>query len=339
MKISLQMHSLRSPNEWIDMARKAEDCGFAEVHIAERLDFPYPTWPTLYMMAARTQRIGLGTGVTNPYSRHPAVTAKMIAMLDTYSQGRAVLGIGQGDLWQFEQLGIAHSGRGDTSGRPLLAALREAVQVIRYILSGNDGGFSGEVFSIQPGLDFKWKGYREHTPIFVGSRSPGGMAVAGEVADELHLPNCVAPEFVALAKKQVRKGMEKAGRDGQMIPLASSPQCGISRDREAAVRHAQDRIGGFIEWMEVPCELMGIGRDEVTRLSEAKRRGDREYLDRNITGRYLQAFAVAGTPKDVIEQLERLADLGFDHITLNEPGPDLDEALELLEKEVLPNFK
>ncbi len=324
------MHSLRSIDDWAKLARKAEDCGFAEIHIAERLDFPYPTWPTLFLMAEHTRRIGLGTGVTNPYSRHPAVTAKMVAMLDTYSRGRAVLGIGQGDLWQFDQLGIAHS-------QPL-AALREAVQVIRYILSGNAGGFSGEVFSIQPGLDFKWKGYREHTPIFVGSRSPGGMAVAGEVADELHLPNCVAPEFVALAKKQVRKGMEKAGRDGPMIPLASSPQCGISRDREAAVRHAQDRIGGFIEWMEVPCELMGIGRDEVTRLSEAKRRGDREYLDRNLTGRYLQAFAVAGTPQDVLEQLERLAYLGIDHVTLNEPGPNLDEALELLGKEVLPHF-
>lgn len=317
-------------DEWAELARMAEDCGFAELHIAERLDFPYPTWPALFLMAEHTTRIGLGTGVTNPYSRHPAVTAKMIAMLDTYSRGRATLGIGQGDRWQFDQLGIAHD-------KPL-ATLREAVQVVRYFLSGRDDGFSGEVFSVQPGVGFKWKGYREDMPIFVGSRSPGGMAVAGEVADELHLPNCVAPEFIALAKEQVRQGMQKAGRNGKMIPLASSPQCGISREREAAVRHAQERIGGFIEWMEVPCELIGISPDERARLSEAKGRGDLDTLYRNVTGRYLQAFAVAGTPHDVIEQLERLADLGFDHITLNEPGPNLDEALELLGKEVIPHF-
>lgn len=331
MKISLQMHSLRSPNEWIDMARKAEECGFAEFHIAERLDFPYPTWPSLFIMAEHTTRIGLGTGVTNPYSRHPAVTAKMIAMLDAYSHGRAAPGIGQGDLWQFDRLGIGHQ-------RPL-AALREAVQVIRYLLAGRDDGFSGKAYSIQPGLGFKWKGYREHTPIFVGSRSPGGMAVAGEVADELHLPNCVAPQFVALAKEQVAKGMHKAGRNGNMLPLSASPQFGLSRDRKAAVRHAQERIGGFIEWMKVPCELMGIEKDERARLSGAKERGDLDYLYRNVTGRYLQAFAVAGTAKDVIEQLEQLAGLGFDHITINEPGPNLDEALELLGKEVLPHFQ
>ncbi len=331
MKLSLQLHSLRSPDEWIDLARVAEEIGFAELHIAERLDFPYPTWPTLFLMAEHTARLGLGTGVTNPYSRHPAVTAKMIAMLDSYSRGRAAPGIGQGDLWQFDQLGIAHH-------RPL-AALREAVQVIRYLLAGRDDGFQGQVFSLAPKLGFMWKGYREHTPIFVGSRSPGGMRVAGEVADELHLPNCVAAEFVALAQAQVRRGMAKAGRAGPAIPLSSSPQCGISLDRQAAVRHAQERIGGFIEWMKVPCGLMGIDGEESSRLSEAKRRGDHEYLYRNVTPRYLAAFAVAGTPREVIEQLERLADLGFDHITLNEPGPNLDDALELLGREVLPHFR
>ena len=330
MKLSLQMHSLRTADEWITLARRAEEIGFAELHIAERLDFPYPTWPTLFMMAEHTTRIGLGTGVTNPYSRHPAVTAKMIAMLDTFSRGRAAVGIGQGDLWQFDQLGINH--------REPVAALRESVQVIRYFLSGSDKGFSGKVFSIKPNIGFKWKGFREHTPIFVGSRSPGGMAVAGEVGDELHLPNCVAPEFVALAKKQARKGIQKAGRNGKMIPLASSPQCGISRNREGAIQHAQERIGGFIEWMQVPCKLLGIGQDEVARLSDAKRKNDREYLFRNVTDRYVQAFAIAGTAREVIEQIERLADLGLDHITINEPGPNLDEALELLGKEVLPRF-
>src|SRR5581483_4993639 len=187
MKLSLQMHSVRSLDDWIALARLAEELGFAEIHIAERLDFPYPTWPTLFVMAEHTQRIGLGTGVTNPYTRHPAVTAKMIAMLDHYSRGRATPGIGQGDLWQFDQLCIAHHNP--------LATLRESVQVIRYLLAGKDNGFSGHVFTLKPGLGFKWKGYREHTPITVGSRSRGGMAVAGEVADELHLPNCVAHEF------------------------------------------------------------------------------------------------------------------------------------------------
>jgi 5,10-methylenetetrahydromethanopterin reductase len=213
------------------------------------------------------------------------------------------------------------------------------VLVIRYLLAGRDDGFSGEVYSLRPGLGFKWKGYREHTPIFVGSRSPGGMRVAGEVADELHLPNCVAPEFAALAHEQMQKGLRRAGRPEPALPLSSSPQCAISRDAAAARRYAQERISAFIEWMEVPCRLMGIDREEVAALTAARRRGDLEFVYRSVTGRYLQAFAVAGSPSEVIEQLERLASLGFDHVTLNEPGPNLAEALDLLGREVLPHFR
>lgn len=330
MKFSLQMHSLHSIADWVAMAQQAEACGLAEIRIAERIDFPYPTWPTLFVMAEHTQRISLGTGVTNPYSRHPALTAKMIALLDKYSQGRATLGIGQGDFWQFDQLGIKHE-------RPL-QTLREAVQLIRHFLANNEAAFEGKVFTVPEDYPFPWRPHRDHVPIFIGSRSPGGMAVAGEVADELHLPNCVAPQFIALAQQQLRLGMEKAGRKGHMIPLACSPQLGLSRDRDAAIHFAQERIGGFIQWMEVPRQLLGIEPEEAARLSQARRDGDNDYLYKNISRQYLEAFAVAGTPQDVITQLERLAGLGIDHITFNEPGPNQNEALALLEREVLPHF-
>lgn len=330
MKLSLQMHSLHSVEEWVAFAQRAESCGLAQLHVAERIDFPYPTWPILFMMAEHTERIGLGTGVTNPYSRHPALTAKMIALLDQYSRGRAVLGLGQGDFWQFDQLGIAHE-------RPL-QTLREAVRIIRHFLSGHETAFEGEVYSVPEGYVFPWRPYREELPIFVGSRSPGGMSVAGEVADELHIPNGIAPEFIALAQQQLRKGMDLAGRAGALIPLAGSPQLGLSHDRTAAVQFAQKRIGGFIEWMKVPCQLLGIGPQEVAQLSQAHRKGDDKYLHKNVSKRYLAAFSVAGTPTDVIEQLEHLADLGVEHVTLNEPGPDRDEALDLLATKVLPHF-
>jgi 5,10-methylenetetrahydromethanopterin reductase len=206
------------------------------------------------------------------------------------------------------------------------------------VLAGRDDGYCGQVFSVAAGARFKWPAARPDLPIFVGSRSPGGMAVAGEVADELHLPNCVAPEFLALARSQVRLGAERAGRARLDLPLASSPQCSVSRDRGAALRHAQARIGAFIQWLKVPCELLGIGRDEVQALAQAAQRGDAGYLSQNVPERFLRAFAVAGTPAEVIDQLEALAALGLDHVTLNEPGPDLDEALDLLGKEVLPHF-
>lgn len=330
MKLSIQMHTLESIGDWVAFAQRAEEVGLAEIRLAERIDFPFPTWPTLFMMAQGTERIELGTGVTNPYSRHPAITAKMAAFLDNYSKGRAVLGVGQGDLWQFGQLGIKPE-------RPL-QGLREGVQVMRHFLSGEEAAFEGEVFSAPEGFNFPFRPYGDHLPIAVGTRSPGGMAVAGEVADELHLPNCIASEFITVAQQQLEKGLKKAGRNRDDIMLASSPQLSISKDRDTAVKHGQEEIAFFIEWMEYPAQLMGLDMEEIGRLGEAYRKGDSAYLHKNIDQRYQEAFGIIGTPADVIEQIERLADMGIEHITFNEPGPNLEEALTLLEKEVLPHF-
>lgn len=330
MKLSLQMHSLRTIPDWIALAQQAEALGFAELHIAERLDYLYPTWPTLYLMAEHTQRIGLGVSVTNPYSRHPAVTAKMAAMLHNFSHGRASLGIGHGDLWQFDQLGIPHH-------KPL-TALREAVLLIRYLWSGSQAGFVGEVFSIKPGIDLKWKLDSESPLISIGTSSPGGMQIAGEAADELHIPFCVDPAFVAFARHHVHKGWERTGEVKKGATINISPQSSISLDHEAAIRHTQVSMGRFIEWMRIPGQILRLDPEEVARLGEAKRRGDDDYLHRNVSERYIRAFSVSGTPGEVIEQIESLADLGVEHILFSEPGPNLKEALTLLGEKVLPHF-
>ena len=106
MKLSFQLSSSRTTNEWLAFARQADDYGFAEIHLADRLDFQFATWPILFAMACHTQRVLLGTGVTNPYLRHPALTAKMISLLDQESRGRAVLGLGLGIVWQYQMPGI-----------------------------------------------------------------------------------------------------------------------------------------------------------------------------------------------------------------------------------------
>jgi 5,10-methylenetetrahydromethanopterin reductase len=330
MKISLQMHSLSSLEAWIRLASRADESGFAEIHLAERIDFPFPTWPMLFLIAEHTKRIRIGTGVTNPYSRHPALTAKMAAFLDVFSGGRAIIGIGQGDFYQFDQLGIKHD-------RPL-AALREAVLLIRALLAGTGQAAEGEIFSLPINFHVEWQSLRKDIPIFIGSASRGGMEVAGEVADQLHLPFCLDPRYIRLARDHVRQGILKGGRAEEEIPVVCSPLVGISEDREAGIRFAQVRLASFIEWMRVPCRHLGISQDEVARYANAYRSDDHSYIYKNVSRERLEAFALAGTTRDVIGQLERLQDSGVEHVTLNEPGPNLDEALELISSEVLPYF-
>jgi 5,10-methylenetetrahydromethanopterin reductase len=330
MRISLQMHSLNTIDSWIQLACKAEEYGFAEIRIAERIDFPFPTWPTLFLMAEHTSRIGLGTGVTNPYSRHPALTAKYVTFLDIYSQGRATLGIGQGDSWEFDQMGINHD-------HPL-TSLREAVLVVRHLLKRDSTPFNGKIFRVPSGFQLGCQPYRENLPIFVGSGSPGGMRVAGAVADALHLPFCLDHTYIAFARKHLQKGMVNNGREGQTIPIVCSPLVSLSTDRQIAIQHAKVRLAEFIEWAKTPCRHLGIPEELVSGLVDAHRSKDHSYLFKNVTSEILRAFTFAGTPSDVIEQMETLESAGIHHVTLSSPGPDLNEALRLIGTEILPHF-
>ena len=330
MKLSFQVSSTRTTDEWLAFAHQADDYGFAEIHLADRLDFHFPTWPTLFAMARHTQRILLGTGVTNPYLRHPVLAAKLLSLLDEESGGRAVLGLGMGSVWHYQMLGITELHAYTT--------LREAVTIIRRLTAGGAADFEGQVFSATADFAFPWQPTREHIPVFIGTRSPGVMGIAGEVADELHLPFCIAHEFVKVAQGRARAGMTSAGREGDLIPISAGPLLCIAEDRDAALRDARLRLPEYIAFMKYPCEVMGIPYEDALRLHQAWRERDEAYMLQHVTDQMIAGFTLAGAPADIIKQIERLHEIGLSHLTLNEPGPDLVSAVDLLGGKVLPHF-
>jgi 5,10-methylenetetrahydromethanopterin reductase len=90
----------------------------------------------LASIAMRTQRLLLGPGVTDPYSRHPAITAASMATLDELSSGRAMLGLGLGGAG-FRELGIQKT-------LPV-AALRESIEMMRGLWRGEAVTLEGKV--------------------------------------------------------------------------------------------------------------------------------------------------------------------------------------------------
>ena len=78
-------------------AERAEQRGWDGILFADSQNLAGDVYVTLALAAEATGRIAIGTGVTNPYTRHPAVTAASIATIQELTEGRAVLGIGRGD--------------------------------------------------------------------------------------------------------------------------------------------------------------------------------------------------------------------------------------------------
>ena len=97
------------PERLVEIARLAESCGYDHLWLADERFFR-EVYASLALCAAGTRRIQLGPCVTDPYSRHPALTAMAIATLDEVSDGRAVLGLGAG-ISGFAELGVRREDR------------------------------------------------------------------------------------------------------------------------------------------------------------------------------------------------------------------------------------
>ena len=170
----------------------------ADVRMAEELGWDLAFTPDsqlglrdpyimLAMAAQATTRVGLGTLLTNPVTRHPTVTASAFATLDEVSGGRAFLVIGVGDT------AVEHSGLRPASVR----ALRQSTADIRTLLRGG----SLDVGRPEPARLF----HARPVPVWVAAAGPRLQAAAGEVADGVFIRDR------ALARRRALKPRRRAG--------------------------------------------------------------------------------------------------------------------------------
>src|SRR5882672_3183377 len=156
-------------------------------------------WITLTACAAKTSRIRLGTRVTDPYVRHPALTAVAAASLDEMSGGRAIVGIGAGGSG-FAQMGIER--------KQPLRAIREMIDLMRQLWAGGEVEYEGRVISFKNGeLEFET---RPDIPIVLVSRGPKLLELGGEVADGTIIAGMAGPDAVGWGLTHVKAGMAKA---------------------------------------------------------------------------------------------------------------------------------
>lgn len=313
------------------LAQLIEDLGYDALWYADEKFYRDP-WVGLAIAASATHRIALGTCVTEPYTRHPALIAMAIASLDEASGGRAILGIGAGGPG-FPALGVQ---RKDPP-----TAMREAVTLIRQLLSGQKLDFSGELFSFRGGLNFL--PYRR-VPIYVASRGPRTLAAAGEVADGVIVAPYASPQGVLAAMQRIDDGLRRTGRKRSDISIVSRVDVAFHADDAKAREAAKYWIalplwGSFPNWsyleplpkVDLPPQLKDIiAKRDYSLIGEAAK-----YIPDALVGH----LAVAGTVPQVVHQLRELISTGIDELIVH-PVPvghtSLEETLGLLATHILP---
>lgn len=288
-------------------AREYERLGFSDIWVPdERL--LRNVYVSLATIATATERIGLGPGVTNPYTRHPAHTAAAIATIDELSGGRANLAFGAGG--GLDAYGVDRT-------RPV-AHLREAIEICRLLLRGETVSYEGEFHSLRSTqLDFT--PIRE-IPIHIAGRGPKVLELAGELADGAIIGGFADEAGIGYAREHIGRGLERAGRTERDLDLMSWLYVSVDEDGDAArtavskmvlaslitSRPIIDRLG-----IELPARL----RDHLDADGWRYPRIPAAEAARLLTPEIVDAFSIAGTPADVRAKLRRIRALGIDHVT------------------------
>ncbi len=318
--------------ELMELGMLAEELGYDGFWYVD-VRFSRECYVGLASIATRTSRIKLGTGVTDPYSRHPAITAASIATLDELSGGRAVLGMGLGGTG-FKELGFEKT-------LPI-AALRESIGVIRRLWRGERVSLQGKVTRIEGGR-LTFTPPRSDIPVYIATQGEQISRLAGEIADGVLVANTATPQALEFYIGQIMSGAAKAERPPGSVDINLRWEVSISANEKEAERVmrrrlAQRMINSYPNWgflktlgVEAPAEFAAIAAKKDPALLDAAI----EALPMAV----VDASMLSGSPERVASLIAGLLRPEVTGVTIRPhpcPGTSVADMLRSFAKEVMP---
>ena len=237
--MALYLQDAHPIREGMDIARYAEAKGFDAVWQAESRLVREATVP-MAAFAAVTERIRIGSGVVDCWTRNPARLAATFSTLDDLAPGRVILGIGA--WWDplAAKVGITRS-------RPL-TVMREIVTVVRALLANETVTFDGAYVHLDGvELDYVYQERRpKDVPIYIGATGLQMMELTGEIADGAVLNYLVSPTYNADAVAALERGAARAGRSLADIDRPQLVVCSVHEDRATALDMARLMVTQYL---------------------------------------------------------------------------------------------
>jgi F420-dependent oxidoreductase-like protein len=302
-------------DRWLTFADACERLGFEGLftsdHYFSVADAPgrgsNDAWSILAGLAARTERLRLGTLVSPATFRHPSVLAKIATTVDHISNGRVEIGMGAG-WWEEEHR---------THGFPFLTTderfelFEEQVEIVHGLLTQERYSFESRHYAIED-CEFLHKAVqRPHPPIVLGGRAAGPrmQRLVATWGDEFNTVGGT-PEEVCERFGRIRDGVDAVGRDQATVTTS------------------------LMTWY-----FVGATEDEWRARVDTARRRDPRAGDSDAYLADISRDCIVGTPERAAERLSEYAGIGVQRIFLNHELFDDLEMLEFLATQVLPKVE
>ena len=292
------------------LAVEIESLGFDALLCPDTQCLSPEPYGQLSLAAARTTRLFLGTGVTNPVTRDASVTAGALATLQVESNGRARCGIGRGDS------SAAHIGRRNAT----TAELRTYVEQVRGYLKG-DVVMRGETASRMRWLE---PGELPTVPLDLACTGPATIRMAADVADRITFAVGSAPERIEWALKTLDARLKETGRDRATLRVGAYVNLVCDPDEKRAInlgRMISGMVAHFAGMKDSPVEhLPPQLKDLAIRMKSgydmarhAQNEGGHLQM---VDDQFVDWFSICGPPGKCFDRLQALIGLGLDHVNL-----------------------
>ncbi|HEY6363340.1 MAG TPA: LLM class flavin-dependent oxidoreductase [Candidatus Binatia bacterium] len=299
----------------IHLAKLSEELGYSHVWVGDSHLIWREAYVNMAAVALNTSKVKIGTGVTNPLTRHPSVVASAYATLEECSPGRLIVGIGLGDS-SVETMGM----------RPAkLSYFEKTMQQMRDLFAGKQVQLdTGKIHLLHP--------CQRSLPIYIAASGPKMLELSGRIADGIIVLVGVADEYIAHAKEKITVGAKAAGRKLEDINLVLWVPCAVAETasaKDAVKAHVARVVAHPLPYVLDPKEQKVL--EEIRKTYDYYHHMDQQANHAEVIPDWLvDKFAIAGSVPECRAQIERIKKTGIQQIAIipyGAPGGSREETL------------
>ena len=305
--VALYLQDAHDIRDGIELVRYAESRGFDAVWQADSRLVRDAVVP-MAAFAATTERIRIGSGVIDIWTRNPARLASTFSTLDDLAPGRMICGLGA--WWDplASKVGIDRS-------RPL-TVMREVVAAVRGLLNNETvtiDGYHVHLDGVE--LDYVHQERRpKDVPIYIGATGMQMMELTGEIADGAVLNYLVSPDYNVRALEALERGAAKVGRTLDDIDRPQLVVCSVDEDRQAALDGARLLVTQYLGQQPHIMKASGVPQELLDEIGEVltwpATHDQVVAASRLVPDEIVQMITASGTPDEVRAKVDEYVAAG-----------------------------